>query len=305
MVQPKKLCWKSLISTSSQTALLDKSTHTPALHVLAGEMPLDIRKTQLMTNYWANLKGREEQHHSKVVLQECWEQGRGQRASFGWACKKYAEDLGVINIKLSVTVVIPKAEAWTHSTPLIDMELLVLRKSERGTVNRVSVLVIEHYSQSVQKYADRSKAPEHQTPGATFSVPERKSIGIECIPNNLGNCSVLSALWTLHRIEENKPGNTLIFSGSVSVLKSLKSLISCCQDNLFKVLQVRSRLTQQGMSILFIWVPAHAGLKGIEEADRLAKQALQRDAVDLQAPLSTSQVKGIAWSKAAEEWPEQ
>lgn len=64
-----------------------KSTPIPALHVLAGEMLLDIKRKQLMVNYWANLKGHKEQHPTKAVLQQCWEQCRGQRSSFGWAGK--------------------------------------------------------------------------------------------------------------------------------------------------------------------------------------------------------------------------
>ncbi len=38
-----------------------------------------------------------------------------------------------------------------------------------------------------------------------------------------------------------------------------------------------------------------------EEADRLAKQALQKGAIDLQVPLMNSEVKAIVGSKAVEE----
>lgn len=95
-------------------------------------MPLDIRKKQLMTNCWANLKGYEEQHLTNVALQEC--SGRGQRASSGRVGKRHAEDLGVINIKLSPMVVIPEAKPWTRLTPLTDMKLLELKKSGRRKV---------------------------------------------------------------------------------------------------------------------------------------------------------------------------
>lgn len=47
-----------------------------------------------------------------------------------------------------------------------------------------------------------------------------------------------------------------------------------------------------------MWGLAHVGLKGNEEGDRLAKQALQRDTMDLQVPFSKSEVKGVVWSKA-------
>lgn len=44
------------------------------------------------------------------------------------------EDLGVINLKLSPTVVIPEAEPWTYSTPLTDTCLLELKNAESSFV---------------------------------------------------------------------------------------------------------------------------------------------------------------------------
>lgn len=47
------------------------ATPIPAPQVQAGEMLLDIKRKQLMVNYWANLKGHKEQHPTKAVLQQC------------------------------------------------------------------------------------------------------------------------------------------------------------------------------------------------------------------------------------------
>lgn len=44
-----------------------------ALQVEAGEMPLWIRRKQLVANYWVNLRGHGENHPTKKVLQNCCE----------------------------------------------------------------------------------------------------------------------------------------------------------------------------------------------------------------------------------------
>lgn len=44
-----------------------------ALQVEAGEMPLHIRRQQLMANYWVNLKGHNNNHPVKKVLENCCE----------------------------------------------------------------------------------------------------------------------------------------------------------------------------------------------------------------------------------------
>ncbi len=46
-----------------------KTSPVPALQEM-GEMPLALRRRQLMTNYWANLQGHNDFHPTKEVLQE-------------------------------------------------------------------------------------------------------------------------------------------------------------------------------------------------------------------------------------------
>ena len=45
-----------------------KSSPVPALQVEMGDMPLELRRKQLMGNYWANLRGHSESHPTKGVL---------------------------------------------------------------------------------------------------------------------------------------------------------------------------------------------------------------------------------------------
>ena len=58
------------------------TTPIPALQVSMGEMPLDLRRDQLMANYWVNLRGHGDSHPTKGVLRDCWETGKGSRRNF-------------------------------------------------------------------------------------------------------------------------------------------------------------------------------------------------------------------------------
>ncbi len=54
-----------------------RPTRHTALQVEVGEMPLQIRRKQLMMNYWVHLQSYSEDRHPTVkVLLPCWEKER-------------------------------------------------------------------------------------------------------------------------------------------------------------------------------------------------------------------------------------
>ena len=68
-----------------------RTTPTSALQVEMGEMPLELRRTQLSINYWVNLKGHNKDHPTQDILKQCWEKERRKTKSFGWIIEQQAK----------------------------------------------------------------------------------------------------------------------------------------------------------------------------------------------------------------------
>lgn len=65
-----------------------------------------------MGNYWAGLKGHNNLHPTKAVLQESWEYGKEVKESFGKMGNEVARQLQVFNLKISPTVVYSRIAPW-------------------------------------------------------------------------------------------------------------------------------------------------------------------------------------------------
>lgn len=55
------------------------------------------------SNYWTNLKGHNEDHPTKRVLEMCWGKGKEQKTSSGWVSEGTAEQVKIQQIGFSPT----------------------------------------------------------------------------------------------------------------------------------------------------------------------------------------------------------
>lgn len=162
------------------------------------------------------------------------------------------------------------------------------------------------YYNTTQIYTDASKDSEGKT-GIAAYIPDYK---ISIKKRTSDNLSIFAAEMTainiaLHWIEEVRPPKAVICSDSMSSLTSIQNGESSCrQDLLNEINNIIFAISQQGIPVLiqFVWVPAHKGVGGNEEADRLAKEATKEEEVQLSIPLSKSEVKVLIKHKVNKIW---
>ncbi len=128
-----------------------------------GEFPLELRRKQLMVNYWAGLQGHNNSHPTKVMLQESWEYGKRLSENFGRIGNETAKELGVFNLRISFTVVYPETAPWKLVWPEVDWFVLEGKRRAKEGINKKIVFnnrIVEKYKDYIQVYMDGAKKPE-------------------------------------------------------------------------------------------------------------------------------------------------
>ncbi len=138
-----------------------RSSPILTLQVEVGEMPISSRKCNLTMNYWINVKGHSELHPVKDILKDCWEYGNNNIKSFGWTATRDATILGISEISVSPSVVIPKVPPWLLSKPQVDFHLQYMVKNEKTISKEVIVqqYLDLNYSSMLHIFTDGSKDP--------------------------------------------------------------------------------------------------------------------------------------------------
>lgn len=199
-----------------------KTSPIPAIQVEMGEVPLELRRKQLMANYWVNLKGHRANHPTREVLQDSWENEKSTREHFAKVGNKIAKELSIEGLQISPPVVFPVEAPWRLVCPRVDMSLLEIKRTGKKTVDLLSAfshLINQEYQDFVQVYTDGAKNPDTGVTGFGVAVPG-KGVGIyRRTGDGLGvyTAEMVAVLVALKWVEITAQKKTVICSDSASV----------------------------------------------------------------------------------------
>jgi len=88
----------------------------------------------------------------------------------------------------------------------------------------------------------------------------------------------------------------------MSVLESLQSLETKRTDILTEIMIKLYSLRQVGIIIRFMWVPAHVGVQGNEEADKIAKESLKMEEPNINISISRAEGKHLILEACYRKW---
>ena len=170
----------------------------------------------------------------------------------------------------------------------IDLSLTnVIDKKKDPNVNLqiVNKHINNIYHDSWQVYTDGSKDPEQCLAGAGLIIFSEDKTPLTQggfkfdFRLSIYSCELVAIAFALNWLLEqaksnNKHSKVTILSDSLSALMSLKSGFSKSRPEILQqILNNTTLLAKLGVSITFVWIPSHIGIKGNEIADSIAKQA--------------------------------
>lgn len=270
-------------------------------------MPLELRRTQLALTYWANLKGHSEEHPTQATLMPCWEKERRETRSFGWTAAPKAKEMNMDKLNFSPTVPLPAIAPWILPEATVDFALLKKKSKDRGgTFNMHTIQAhIDSYHSYVQVYTDASKNLGNKV-GIAVIVPEFNTKIGKMITEGVSvyTGEMLAIMFALQWIEDTRPLRAIICSDSSSSLDSLQNSHSDSRpDILIEIQMTLYRIQMMGMTVVFVWVPAHVGVRGNEMADRAAKEAAKSSCSKVE--VNISKTESIIKKRLKERWQKE
>ncbi len=85
-------------------------------------------------------------------------------------------------------------------------------------------------------------------------------------------------------------------------LQSLESNISVREDLITETRHILLNIRNLGIEVQFCWVPAHIGIKGNEKADKIAKEALEKEQVEINTSMGKGEIKAKIKCETMQIW---
>lgn len=277
---------------------LMSSTHTGSLEAISGVQPLDLR--------WRTLIDKQTMKSfasPSTMLRE-------SIANLRLACPEHPD--------VSALQHLPSIEAQQlfpcYSFPLSDMLFVPsiswrLRENMSGNkfphvteVNDAFREAVTRINADTWVFTDGSKTPDG-TGSAIYVNAETIDSRKLREPASIFDAELQAVHMALALIETKPAGTFAIASDSMSVLMALeKSSVSTSSSQL--LCQCRANLHslhKRSYQVVLLWIPAHCGIRGNEEADHLAKEATTDGSLSQVHPEWRSHFPNIN-TRYAEQW---
>lgn len=129
----------------------------------------------------------------------------------------------------------------------------------------------QHFGVKVLLFTDGLKDQETGCKGAVVFIPQWDVAIKKRVTDFLSVYTVefVVILPALLWVEENNKNNAVIASDNWAALTSIKSGKSCRLE--LVVYKIMYKLYKKELTVCFIWVPAHVGVKANEDVNNMAK----------------------------------
>ena len=258
-----------------------------SLYAEANEPSLNLRRKKLSLQYYLKLKSNPHNPTHKVVFEPLYKDEFIEKEKlippFSLRCEA---DMNCLQVDLEDVAhyKISDVPLWTSKCPTYNYYLASEKKAttDPRIFKNKFLEVKEKYYTHEEIYTDGSKDGEKI---ASAAVLDGELYQFR-LPNNSSIFSAeLKAIdLTLNHIEQDAYWRYIIYTDSLSVMQALEGEKT---DNplIVSLLEKLSRLCERA-DVVFCWLPSHIGIRGNEEADKAAKDALLLEVLPFKVPFS-------------------
>ena len=195
---------------------------------------------------------------------------------------------------------------WTMHKIKTCTHLKYLSKKYAYTPEHHRQHTMEHIRRKGNHFAIYTDGSKSQMGVGYAAISERKKVQLSLPTRASVFTAELSAIWSaLEIIKEHPPQKFVIFSDSRSAVEAIQNYHP--KNPLVQEIKYFfHKLYEDGKHIEICWIPAHVGVKGNEEADKAAKEAISKNRSQINIPISDflPTLKQLTFEKWQRIWSE-
>ena len=292
-----------------------RSSPTAACEISANIEPLELRRKKAALELYERALRMEPKHPCKILVEKWKGLARLQQKSVLHVVKELKKSHHLPENRQSLQKVIRELPPHRNLlNPTISKTLIGKenKKSDPNTLKLSALETIDQYSKDwIHVYTDGSafKATVNAGYGAIVFHPDGQK---DELSNPCGSfCSnfvaekeaiarSISHLTDTFDRDPKKAQNIVIFTDSLSALQSLESGEMGNKDISQMKIGFDHLMNRHKVQIILQWIPGHQGIKGNEEADKLAKRGASQPQPEV--PVTYDTVSKMVRANLKEEW---
>ncbi len=265
-----------------------RTSPSDSLHVEANELPLDIRRNKLSMQYAVKVYSNKDNPIHQVIFGHnhimAYEQNTNIIPPFGIRIKPHLEAAG-IRLEYIADLRLSERPPWKLSKPYVIKSLANTPKQEtnpaifKAKFNEIRENWIEYenlYTDGSKCDAKASAAVVSKTNTFSCRLPDGASIF---------SAEAKALQLALRIVKISRYKKFIVFTDSMSVLQAFEGH-QITNQLILDLVEKYEETLSLNKTVIFCWIPSHVDITGNEKADQSAKEALNKQSIDMLLPYS-------------------
>ena len=278
-----------------------RTSPTQNILIEAGFLPLRLRREVQTATYATDILQNMNHPERITMIKKMKDESSNMRKNSFFDRAKVI--LNEIDLTKNEFLVIESSNKvpWTNSKIKIDLDLTKHSKEKTNSAifQALTKEKLQKYENYEKLYTDGSRIGTKVGWGVKGTNMEQ--CGCVTEKASVHTAELYAILKSIEFIEKNEKEKFCICSDSLAAIKSIQKILGT--NDISEI--IRKKLENTTKDIVIIWVPAHVGIEGNEEADRLAKVGGEKMGRKEMGMTSKKDIKNWIKNKIWEKWEQE